>query len=139
MLTIGEVVTGDGYIETLDFPSGSVLPSGEAHVLLLLIGTVHDHLRRCLAMHGVVNLVLHGSKEPFRSGRGDILVDGGREVLADEAVEQSTEDILLEVPAIDRATHVVGNLPDLSLQGGMLLDTCQLELSKGGDFVRCMN
>ena len=84
MLTIGEVVLGYGYIETLDFPSGSVLPSGQSHVLLLEIGTVHDHLCRCLAMHGAVHLVVHGSKEPFRSSGGDIVVNGGREVLDDE-------------------------------------------------------
>jgi hypothetical protein len=52
--------------------------------------------------------------------------------IADETVEQSTEDILLEVPAIDRTTHVVGNLPDLSLQGGTLLDTCHLNCRMGG-------
>jgi hypothetical protein len=46
----------------------------------------------------------------------------GGEVFADEAVEEGAEDKLLEVPAIDRATHVVGDLLDLPLEGGALLD-----------------
>ena len=52
------------------------------------------------------------------------LIGGGGEVFADEAVEKSAEDILLEIPAIDRAAHVVGDFPDLLLEGGALLDTC---------------
>jgi len=55
-------------------------------------------------------------------------LDVGDEVFADEAIKQSAEDILLEVPAIDRATHVVGDLPDLPLQGGALLDACHSEI-----------
>jgi hypothetical protein len=57
----------------------------------------------------------------------DVWITGlnvGGEVFADEAVEESAEDILLEVPAIDRATHVVGDFPNLALQGGALLDAC---------------
>ncbi len=53
--------------------------------------------------------------------------DVGGKVFTDETVEKSAEDILLEVPAIDRAAHVVGDLPDLPLQGGALLDACHLE------------
>jgi len=33
-------------------------------------------------------------------------------VFADEAVEEGAEDVLFEVPAIDGATDVVGDLPD---------------------------
>lgn len=50
--------------------------------------------------------------------------DVAGEILADETVEQGAEDVLLEIPAIDRAAHVVGNLPDLALQGCALLGAC---------------
>src|SRR5690606_13888294 len=43
------------------------------------------------------------------------------EVLADEAVEQGVEHVLLEIPAVDRAAYVIGDLPNLSLQGRALL------------------
>ncbi len=39
-------------------------------------------------------------------------------------IEQRAEDVLLEVPAIHGATYVVGDLPDLALQGGSLLGAC---------------
>jgi len=51
-------------------------------------------------------------------------LDVGGEVFADKAVEQGAEDVLLEVPAIDRAAHIIGNLPDLPLERGALLDAC---------------
>src|SRR5690606_21056865 len=50
-------------------------------------------------------------------------------MFADEAVEQGAEDILLEVPAIDRATHIIGYLPNLALQGGALLGAGHLRCS----------
>jgi hypothetical protein len=50
--------------------------------------------------------------------------DVGGEVLADEAIEEGAKDILLEVPAIDSAAYVVGDFPNLALQGGALLDAC---------------
>ena len=49
------------------------------------------------------------------------------EVFADKAVEQGAEDILLEIPAIDRAAHIICNLLDLPLQYGALLGTCHFE------------
>ena len=36
------------------------------------------------------------------------------EVLANEAIKQRAQHILLKVPAIDRAPHIIGNLPDLA-------------------------
>jgi hypothetical protein len=36
---------------------------------------------------------------------------------------------LLEIPAIDGATHIIGDFPDLALQGGALLDTRHWENS----------
>jgi hypothetical protein len=30
---------------------------------------------------------------------------------------------LLKIPTIHRATHIIGNLPDLALEGGTLLGT----------------
>lgn len=50
-------------------------------------------------------------------------LDVGRKVLADEAIEERAEDILLKIPAIDSATYIVCDLPDLALQGGSLLGT----------------
>src|SRR5690606_33599273 len=38
--------------------------------------------------------------------------DVAGKVLADETVEQGTQHVLLEVPAVDCATHIVGNGPD---------------------------
>src|SRR5690606_10329222 len=46
------------------------------------------------------------------------------EVLADEAIEQGAEHVLLEVPAIDGTAHVIGNIPDLALQRGALFVAC---------------
>jgi hypothetical protein len=87
VLTIGEVVLRDGYIETLDFPSGSVLPSGEAHVGFLRVGPVEDHLGGSLAVDGPVEFVLHCGKEALGRGGGDIVVDGGRVDVGDLLVE----------------------------------------------------
>jgi hypothetical protein len=39
-------------------------------------------------------------------------------------LEEGAENILLEVPAIDSTTHVVGDFPNLALQGVALLDAC---------------
>jgi hypothetical protein len=46
------------------------------------------------------------------------------EVLTDEVIEQGAENGLLEIPAVDCAAHIIGDLPDLALQGGALLGTC---------------
>jgi hypothetical protein len=51
-------------------------------------------------------------------------LDVACEVLADETIEERAEDVLLEVPAIHGAAYVVGDLPDLALQGGALLGAC---------------
>ena len=65
-------------------------------------------------------------------------LDVAGEVLADEAIEQGAENILFEIPAIDRATNIIGDLPDLALQGGALLDTCHSVVPISNWFgVRC--
>lgn len=51
-------------------------------------------------------------------------LDVAGKVLADEAVEQGAEDVLLEVPAIDRASNIVSDLPNSALQFGALLGVC---------------
>ena len=38
-----------------------------------------------------------------------------RKVLADKAIEQRAQYILFKIPAIYRATYIIGNLPDLAL------------------------
>ena len=42
-------------------------------------------------------------------------------VLADEAVEQSAQHVLLEVPAVYGPSYIVGNRPNASLQFCALL------------------
>jgi|GEM_PF-2286680 len=42
-------------------------------------------------------------------------------VLADKALEQGAQYILFEIPAIHGTAYVIGDLPDLALQGGTLL------------------
>ena len=51
-------------------------------------------------------------------------LDVGGKVFADKAVEKGAENILLEVPAIDRSADIVCYLPDLPLEGGALLVAC---------------
>ncbi len=41
-------------------------------------------------------------------------------IFTDEAVEQGTEDVLLEVPSIDGTADVIGDLPDAALEFGAL-------------------
>ncbi|MNT51011.1 hypothetical protein D3C72_1879570 [compost metagenome] len=47
-------------------------------------------------------------------------------VLADKAIEQGTQYILLKIPSIDSTAYLVGNGPDLTLQGGALLNACHV-------------
>ena len=47
--------------------------------------------------------------------------DVAGEVLTDKAIKQRAEHVLLEVPAIDGAADIVGDLPDLTLYFGALL------------------
>jgi hypothetical protein len=42
-------------------------------------------------------------------------------VFTDKTVKQRAENVLLKIPAIDRAANIIGDLPDLALQGGALL------------------
>ena len=37
-----------------------------------------------------------------------------REILAYETIEESAKDELLEIPAVNRASHLVGNCPDFA-------------------------
>jgi len=64
-------------------------------------------------------IILHRRVINRAVAAGDVV----NEVLADEAVEQGAKHVLLEVPAIDGATHVISDGPDLTLQGGTLLGT----------------
>ena len=47
--------------------------------------------------------------------------DVAGKVFADEAIEQRAEYVLLEIPAIDRATDIVGDSPDCSVKCGSFL------------------
>jgi hypothetical protein len=51
-----------------------------------------------------------------------------RKVFADEAIEQGAQHVLLEVPAIDGTAHIVGDMPDLALQGGALFVACHFKV-----------
>ena len=54
------------------------------------------------------------------------VVDPALEVLGYVAVEQRDEDVLLEVPCVDRVTHVVGYTPYRLVQLGPLLVACHV-------------
>ena len=45
-------------------------------------------------------------------------------IFADKTVKKGAKHILFEIPAIDGAAYIVGDLPDLALQGGALLVAC---------------
>jgi hypothetical protein len=67
-----------------------------------------------LGLDGVV-LDVRGDDAVGQFGVVDAVVtafDVAGEVFADEAIEQRAEHVLLEVPAIDGATDIVGDLPD---------------------------
>lgn len=42
--------------------------------------------------------------------------DVADQVLGDEAIEQVGQHVLLEIPAVDGAANVVGDVPDLTLE-----------------------
>ncbi len=65
-LKFGQVVLGNGDIIPVDLAAGCALPTGQPHILLLVVGTVHDDLGCGLAVDGVVHLVLHGGEETLR-------------------------------------------------------------------------
>ncbi len=64
-----QVVLCNGDIIFMDLPLGSPLPTGHAHVFFPVIGMLHDNFRCCLAMCGVVHLVLNGCENAL-CGRG---------------------------------------------------------------------
>ena len=47
--------------------------------------------------------------------------DKADKMFADKAVEKHAKHILLEIPVADCATDIIGDLPDLALQGRALL------------------
>src|SRR5690606_21010589 len=65
-------------------------------------------------------IVSHGGVIDGRVAAGNVI----GEVLTDEAIEQGAQHVLLEVPAIDGTAHVIGDIPDLALQGGALFIAC---------------
>jgi hypothetical protein len=46
-------------------------------------------------------------------------------VLADEAIEQRSQDVLLKIPSVDGTAYIVGDVPDFALQCGTLLGSGQ--------------
>ncbi len=44
-----------------------------------------------------------------------------REVLGDEAIEEHSEHVALEVPTVDAAAQIVGDAPDRLVEFGSLL------------------
>src|SRR5574343_262578 len=77
-----------------------------------------------LGLDGVV-FDLRGDDAIGQLGIVDAVVtafDVGRKVFADEAIEQGAEYVLLEIPAVDGAAHIVGDLPNAALQFCALLD-----------------
>lgn len=91
---------------------------------LICVGAGRDigeELARCdeVAL-GLDRIGLHriGNGAVWQLGVFDALVPGfdvGGEVLADKTVEQRAQDKLFEVPAIDRAPHLIGNSPDFAV------------------------
>lgn len=47
-------------------------------------------------------------------------------VLGDEPVEQEAEDVCLEVPAVHRATHVLGDSPNRLVEFGLFVICCHV-------------
>lgn len=74
----------------------------------------------------VLVIVRHGGVVHAGVAASDV-VD---EVLADEAIEQGAEHVLLEVPSVDGSTNVVSDVPDLALQCGSLFVACHVALGK---------
>ena len=72
-----EIVLGNSNIVLVDFAVGCALPTCQPHVLLAVVGAVYDDLRRCLAVDGLVQLVLYGGKEAFSGGGGPVVVQRG--------------------------------------------------------------
>ena len=67
---------------------------------------------------------LWGDDAVGQFGVVDTFVTGlnvGSKVFTDKAIKQSAQYVLLEVPTIHRASYIIGNRPDLALQGGALL------------------
>lgn len=60
------------------------------------------------------------SRTPF------LRIDEGSDVLGNEAVEQHSQDVVFEVPAIDTAPQVVGYLPDRAVEFRALLFFCHM-------------
>ena len=54
------------------------------------------------------------------------LVDELAKVLGDEPVEQEAEDVCLEVPAVHRATHVLGDSPNRLVEFGLFVICCHV-------------
>jgi len=76
-----------------------------------------------LGLDGVV-FDLSGDDAVGQLGIVDAVVtafDVTGKVFADEAIEQGAEHVLLEIPAVDGATDIIGDLPDAALQFGALL------------------
>ena len=86
--------------------------AGVDKVALGLDGVVLDFGRdHAVGQLGIVDAVVTGFN-----------IEG--EVFADKAVKQGAQHVLLEIPAVYRAAYIVGNGPDLALQGGALLGAC---------------
>ena len=67
-----------------------------------MIAAVHDHLRRCLTVHGVVHLVLDCGKKALRGGCGCVVIQRGgvdvRNFLVELSLREPDLPDLFELP-----------------------------------------
>ena len=86
-LVLGEVVLGDGHVGLFDLAVRRVLPGGQTHVILRVVGALHDELGGGVPVHGEVHLVLHRGIEAFRGGGSTVVVDSSGIQVGDLLIE----------------------------------------------------
>ena len=86
-LLFGEVVLGDGHVGFFDLAVRCVLPGSQAHVILRVVGALHDELGGGVPVYGKVHLVLHHRIEAFGGGGGAVVVDSGGVQVGDLLIE----------------------------------------------------
>ena len=108
--------------------------AGEGHVEIGVVGGLSTHVLEEFAGEDEETL---GLDQTLAGGLGDFVgefgvvevgvaslalatVDELGEVLGDVAVEEHAEDVLFEVPAVDGAAQVVGDVPDGAVEFGAL-------------------
>ena len=86
-LVFGEVVLGDGHVGLFDLAVRRVLPGGQTHVILRVVGALYDELGGGVPVHGEAHLVLHRGIEAFRGGGSTVVVDSSGIQVGDLLIE----------------------------------------------------